>query len=60
MHSPTRSQNKSEEPQDHVVVMQLDEQFIRQVSDDSRPANQVLVEQKVNQEAEQPAALFIP
>jgi hypothetical protein len=42
------------------VVHPLQEQFIRQVSDDSLPADQVLAEQKEDRASEDSASLFVP
>lgn len=38
----------------------LQEQFIKQVKDDSLPADQVLTEQKEDRTPDDPAALFVP
>jgi hypothetical protein len=38
----------------------LQEQFIKQVKDDSLPADQVLTEQKEDRTPDDPPALFVP
>jgi hypothetical protein len=38
----------------------LQEQFIKQVKDDSLPADQVLTEQKEDRTPEDPSSLFVP
>jgi hypothetical protein len=38
----------------------LQEQFIKQVKDDSLPANQVLTDQKQDHMSDDPASLFVP
>ena len=38
----------------------LQEQFVKQMKDDSLPANQVLTEQKDDRTPDDPASLFVP
>lgn len=42
------------------VALHLQEQFIKQVRDDSLPADQVLTEQMEDRTTEEPASLFVP
>ncbi len=55
-----KPRTKLTEHPDEVEYMRFQEQFVRQVEDDSLPARQVLTEQKEDRDPDQPAPLFVP
>ena len=66
MDSNVESKTKIRDANDDVriflpdVALHLQEQFIKQVRDDSLPADQVLTEQMEDRTTEEPASLFVP